>query len=129
MIICIKMDLALNNLQKLICYKTQTTNQLIITDSTVTFMFHSFYTYSFCFVVVVVVVVFVVVVVVVVVLLLLLLLLLLIIIIIIIIIQFKILFYLLYFNQYKTHFLQIYIRNDCPLLHLQAPYLSIKNYT
>ena len=26
-IICIKMDLALNNLQRLICHKTQTTNQ------------------------------------------------------------------------------------------------------
>ena len=27
LIMCIKMDLALNNLQRLICYKTQTTNQ------------------------------------------------------------------------------------------------------
>ena len=27
LIICIKMDLALNNLKRLICYKTQTTNQ------------------------------------------------------------------------------------------------------
>ena len=27
LIICIKMDLALNNLQRLICYKTQPTNQ------------------------------------------------------------------------------------------------------
>ena len=28
LIICLKMDLALNNLQRLICHKTQTTNQL-----------------------------------------------------------------------------------------------------
>ena len=27
LIICIKMDLALNNLQRLICHKTQTSNQ------------------------------------------------------------------------------------------------------
>ena len=29
LIICIKMDLALNNLQMLICHKTQTTNHLL----------------------------------------------------------------------------------------------------
>ena len=28
--ICIKMDLALNNLQRLICHKTQPTNQSVI---------------------------------------------------------------------------------------------------
>ena len=30
LIICIKMDLAFNNLQRLICHKTQTTNQPIV---------------------------------------------------------------------------------------------------
>ena len=34
LIICIKIDLALNNLQMLICHKTQTTNISIITNST-----------------------------------------------------------------------------------------------
>ena len=34
LIICIKMDLALNNLWKLICHKTQTNNQTNLTKPT-----------------------------------------------------------------------------------------------
>ena len=35
LIICIKMDLVLNNLQRLICYKTQPTNQQTNQPSTI----------------------------------------------------------------------------------------------